>query len=190
MDKETIRGKALELFSKVSFEKTSVADIAKACNMGKGTFYLYFQSKDEIFASILEERINDLDRKYYDYFRDPSVSITMKIRTFFETLVDEYFVIKDLLFGSFENVQGGTLKEVFFKFGKYYQQSVEQLHLILRANAGDKNPELLGEKAAELMDVMLGRMLFYIMIHDWNDREGLKNIISPLSEKLYNALVA
>ena len=127
MDKETIRGKALELFSKVSFEKTSVADIAKSCNMGKGTFYLYFQSKDEIFASILEERINDLDRKYHDFYRDSSVTVEAKIRTYFENLVDEYFVIKDLLFGSFENVEGGTLKEVFFKFGKYYQRSVEEL---------------------------------------------------------------
>jgi Transcriptional regulator len=190
MDKETIRGKALELFSKISFEKTSIADIAKACNMGKGTFYLYFESKDEIFASILEERIDDLDRKYHDYYRDPSVSIETKIRTFFECLVDEYFVIKDLLFGSFENMQGGTLKEVFFKFGKYYQRSVEQLHLVLSTESGSQEDAHLREKSSELMDVMLGRMLFYIMIHEWNDREGLKKIISPLSEKLYSALVA
>lgn len=158
--------------------------------MGKGTFYLYFESKDEIFASILETRLDDFDRKYHDYYRDPSVSIETKIRTFFEYLVDEYFVIKDLLFGSFENVQGQTLKEVFFKFGKYYQRSVEQLYLVLSANAGAQEDAQLRERSSELMDVMLGRMLFYIMIHDWNDREGLKNIISPLSEKLYNALVA
>ena len=37
--------------------KTSVADIAKACGLGKGTIYLYFKSKDEIIHAIIEDRI-------------------------------------------------------------------------------------------------------------------------------------
>jgi hypothetical protein len=33
-------------------------------------------------------------------------------------------------------------------------------------------------------------MLVYVMIHEWDDREGLKKTISPLSVRLFDALVA
>jgi Transcriptional regulator len=190
MDRNTIRTKALGLFNKISFAKTSVSDIAKACDMGKGTFYLYYESKDEIFSHILEERILTLKEMQEQYFNDPSVALPEKIRRYFETLVDEYFVIKDLLFGSFDNVQGQTVKEVFFKFSKHYQMSIQLLFNIVDHNSHHDNPELLREQISELMELMVGRMLTYIMIHEWNDREGLKQVISPLSEKLYGALVA
>jgi AcrR family transcriptional regulator len=189
MNKEMIRNTALDLFQKISFAKTSVSDIAQACGLGKGTIYLYFENKDEIFSSIIEERIKALEISLGAYYNDPNVPLRDKIKRYFESLVDEYFVIKDLLFGSFENVQGRMLKDVFFKFGRYYQLSIDNLVSIVRSNVPPRDEETLKAGVTELMELMVGRMLVFVLVNEWNDKEGLKATISPLSERLFNALV-
>jgi AcrR family transcriptional regulator len=45
---------AIEVFGRKGFDGANVADIAEAAEVGKGTVYLYFKSKDEIFRAILE----------------------------------------------------------------------------------------------------------------------------------------
>lgn len=52
--KTEIIDKALELFSRNHYEKTKVVDITNALNIGSGTFYRYFKSKEELFLGCLE----------------------------------------------------------------------------------------------------------------------------------------
>lgn len=42
-------------FSRVGFDRASVEEIAVAAGVGKGTVYLYFESKEELFLSVLWE---------------------------------------------------------------------------------------------------------------------------------------
>ncbi len=55
---ETVRieiiDKALELFSKYHYDNTKISDITKELNIGSGTFYRYFDSKEELFLGCLE----------------------------------------------------------------------------------------------------------------------------------------
>lgn len=44
---------ARELFSRFGFKKTTVDDIASKARVAKGTIYNYFQSKEEIFHSVV-----------------------------------------------------------------------------------------------------------------------------------------
>ncbi len=50
--KETIMNAAIKNFSKTGFAITKMDDIAKTADVSKGTLYLYFQSKEELFESI------------------------------------------------------------------------------------------------------------------------------------------
>ena len=52
--KNLIFEKAIELFSKNGFSKTKITDIASELNLGKGTFYLYFKSKEELVLECIE----------------------------------------------------------------------------------------------------------------------------------------
>ena len=54
--RERILDAAIQVFGKKGFAGANVADIAEAANIGKGTVYLYFKSKEEIFSAILSER--------------------------------------------------------------------------------------------------------------------------------------
>lgn len=56
--KKLILKSARTLFFKKSFNRVTVDEIAKYSELGKGSIYLYFNSKEEIYAQIL---LNDID---------------------------------------------------------------------------------------------------------------------------------
>lgn len=51
------------LFSERGYHPTSVADIVASLNVGKGVFYWYFPSKEELFVEILRSASQDLRRR-------------------------------------------------------------------------------------------------------------------------------
>lgn len=58
-EKETIRAqfreKGKKLFEKHGLKKTSVDELTEAVGVSKGAFYLFFESKEELFMEILEQ---------------------------------------------------------------------------------------------------------------------------------------
>ena len=56
--REAIRAAALKLFSKNSFEKTSIEDIAREAGIGKTTIYGYFSAKDDIFIEFCDQELD------------------------------------------------------------------------------------------------------------------------------------
>jgi len=51
------------LFAGQGYHPTSVGDIVEACGVGKGVFYWYFSSKEELFAELLRAGHQDLRRR-------------------------------------------------------------------------------------------------------------------------------
>jgi len=51
---------AIKVFGKKGFADTSVDDIAAAAKIAKGTLYLYFRSKEDIYATALRQAIHEL----------------------------------------------------------------------------------------------------------------------------------
>lgn len=51
---EELKDAAQRLFLEKGFSSTSVAEIVKLANVAKGTFYLYFQTKEEVLAALQE----------------------------------------------------------------------------------------------------------------------------------------
>lgn len=56
-----ILASAKQLFEEKGFDTTTVEAIAARAELGKGTIYSYFQSKDEIYIAILEEGLEILE---------------------------------------------------------------------------------------------------------------------------------
>ena len=54
---------ARRIFARLSYAATNVEEIAKEAGMAKGTIYLYFKSKEEIFAAVLASDIERLTEK-------------------------------------------------------------------------------------------------------------------------------
>ena len=48
---------AMALWSEKGFAATKLDDVAKAAGVAKGTIYLYFDSKEALFQSAMEDRL-------------------------------------------------------------------------------------------------------------------------------------
>ncbi len=53
---------ALSVFARKGYHAASISDIVRAARMARGTFYLYFPSKRELFAALLDILMADLER--------------------------------------------------------------------------------------------------------------------------------
>jgi TetR/AcrR family transcriptional regulator, repressor for uid operon len=84
--REKILESAIECFAKTGFDRTKMDDIASLSDVSKGTLYLYFKSKEDLFYGIcqsslkkIKEQLNGMSitkenlasdaEKFYDYFQ-------------------------------------------------------------------------------------------------------------------------
>ena len=74
---------AAGLFAERGYHPTSVADIVESLGVGKGVFYWYFSSKEELLVEILRESHQDLRRRQQAAIGDepdPVLRIELGIR--------------------------------------------------------------------------------------------------------------
>lgn len=60
--RERIFRSALELFAERGYLETTVEDITEAADVGKGTFFNYFPTKEHVLAHYGEERLQEIER--------------------------------------------------------------------------------------------------------------------------------
>lgn len=74
---------AAERFATRGFDDTSVSDLVDAVGVGKGVFYWYFESKEQILAEVLRDAREELRRRQADALRgvdDPVRRIELAVR--------------------------------------------------------------------------------------------------------------
>lgn len=64
--KEKIIRSALEIFSQKLFHQVAMSEVATASGVGKGTLYLYFESKETLFHEVIKYSYNT----YYESLRN------------------------------------------------------------------------------------------------------------------------
>lgn len=82
--KRQLMDRATELFAEDGYDATSVADIVKSLGVGKGVFYWYFSSKEELLIEILKASHQDLRRRQQQAIvkqDDPVLRIEVGIRS-------------------------------------------------------------------------------------------------------------
>jgi len=68
--KHLIFGAALKNFSKFGYYQTKMDDIAKSANVSKGTLYLYFRSKEDLFYYMCKQSRQNLIEVRTGLFKD------------------------------------------------------------------------------------------------------------------------
>jgi TetR/AcrR family transcriptional regulator, repressor for uid operon len=66
--KEKIIKSAIENFARNGFDKTRMEDIATEADIAKGTLYLYFKSKEDLFYAISEHNLEELRNRLFGLF--------------------------------------------------------------------------------------------------------------------------
>lgn len=75
MRRQMILEAALQLFTEKGFNLTTVDEIAAQAELGKGTIYSYFKSKDEIYLAILQEGMEILQRRMEQAIDNPNSAV-------------------------------------------------------------------------------------------------------------------
>lgn len=100
--REKIIKAAIDAFSKYGFDRTRMDDVAKTADLSKGTIYLHFKSKEDLFYAICENNLAEAKQqistmfakkedlvseieRFYDVFRKKK---TTNERVFFETIAE------------------------------------------------------------------------------------------------------
>jgi len=188
MSREKIKQAALELFRRYSYVKTSVSDIAAAAGMGKGTIYLSFKTKEEILFALLDDDIASLQARTNPTFLNPALPLEAKIDLFSRSILDEHFQIRDLMFGSFENVEGRELQDVYLKFAAYIDRVSSFLVQVVELHGYPTSPERF-DAVREFVLFLSGRIVIYILSHDWNNRDEIYRLMPVWAHQIFQTLV-
>lgn len=99
-----VKGKIVEsaliVFSKYGYDKTRMDDIAEAAKVSKGTLYLYFRSKEELFYAISETNI---------------LRLKEQLSTLMATRKEELVSNAEKFYENFHNETGQDFDKVFFE---------------------------------------------------------------------------
>lgn len=110
-----IAAAAKELFLTRGFRRTSMQDIAQAVEAGKSTLYDYFQTKDDLLITILEEYIDELILSAADIFQK-NLSAREKLRQIMLNHMQYLLRTRNLLGMMTNEVQRmGALKQMRFQ---------------------------------------------------------------------------
>lgn len=125
--KERIITTAQKLFARFGMKKTTVDEIAKAAQIGKGTIYHYFGSKEEIFAAVIEKEIEYM-KKQIEQAVNQVDTPQAKLRTF---LLTRMRCVKDL--GNYYSVIRDEYVE-YMPFIENYRVTHDQYEMMLVQN--------------------------------------------------------
>lgn len=108
-EKDTIRAQMLEkgrkLFEKQGIKKTSVDELAKAAGISKGAFYLFYESKEELFLEILEGLETDFRARIFDFSISSKTNARQLLAKLFRDALltwDEYPLLKNFGMAEYE----------------------------------------------------------------------------------------
>jgi len=103
---DKILDSAAECFGRFGYKKTSIERVAEHAGVGKGTVYLYCESKEDLFYQSvhreLRQWISDLSKKIDP--RRPADQLMVELAALDLEFVERRPLVKDLLFGMFHGL--------------------------------------------------------------------------------------
>jgi len=113
--------KAKTLFSEKGFYRTSVSDIVESLGIARGTFYLYFRNKDDIYRRVLEKLVNEISSSLKVLPEDsPLEQLRENLKSVFTLMVRDRDLAKLIFYHPYQlNPQFDEVVNSFFNSVKF-----------------------------------------------------------------------
>ena len=105
---------ARELFIKKGYEQTSVNDILRIVDIAKGTFYYYFDSKEEVLMAIILDIVDEGARRAEKIVKDKSIPLVNRIIMAIMAQAPE-FAGADEIKEEIHKVQNAKLEQLYLR---------------------------------------------------------------------------
>lgn len=179
---------SVDLFDKKGFSKTSIQDIVDSIGVSKGTFYYYFNSKQELLRDIHLNYIQNLLDNQMIYMNDSTLSNREKLQKM------GYLIISGIR-------KSGKSARVFNREVRHLEEEhIKQVHAIRREfrmnvqriiEAGIKNGEFRSDLRSDI--VTFGILGMVNRTYSWYDPDGEvkeEELVDIFIEMLVNGLKA
>jgi AcrR family transcriptional regulator len=94
--RERILAAGLSLFANAPYQSVTMDSVAVAAGVAKGTLYLYFESKEDLYLGILSDGLETITRNYQASV-NPAASVPDRLRRAIEITLEFYDRRRDLL---------------------------------------------------------------------------------------------
>ena len=130
--KEKIIKAAIKNFSKTGFANTKMDDIAKTADVSKGTLYLYFQSKEDLFESICKSNLQIMIDTRSGLLQNP-IRIKRDLGIFYDNYLKALQETDKVRVEAFaEAVPNPKMRKIVSKNRKDIQQSVLEFLKVMK----------------------------------------------------------
>lgn len=150
---------AMQVYVKKGYHAATIADVAEAAGLGKGTLYLYFKNKEAIAISMVERHFKGLEDRFFgqempETLKDfvDGLSQTMNIPDDHAKFVRVFFEVFGPSFAS--DVFSAKVASFFDRLGDHYTGQIKHLQEVEQIR-GDADAKKLGRVIAALTDGMI-----------------------------------
>lgn len=178
-DKKEIIQKAGYLFRTQGYHRTSMKDIADACNLLKGSIYHYFDSKQDLARSVLIDVHLYFNEQIFIPVYDRERPLKLRVNQYIQS-IEAFFLTREggCIMGNFALEVLGTEKELSFSIKQYFSDWNKALAFLFK----EKYDNLIAlELSAEYLSRTQGAIMLY-QIH--KDPELITNIGRDFKNKL------
>lgn len=184
--RERILDAAFDKFKKYGFAKTTVSEIAHQAQVGKGTIYFYFASKEEVLLALVDREVEKGFTQVATAISQES-SAADKLKKLFQVTCD-FFQNNELVSKIIAMDQELVLSLITEKNKDIQQLSIQAIKTLLELGKSEgRFREIDFEKAAYIFDSMIRSFhyLHYLGLDTYKPGE----IFDTLFEVMFKGLV-
>lgn len=155
---------AFDLFTSKGVNETSISDIVQRAELAKGTFYLYFKDKSEIYTELVTQKAGELFSVIREKLpSDDDFSLEDTVIHLVDILVEALNADKSLLEFIAKNLRWGIFHNVILEGGNEVSDSFFEWYTKLITNSGRKfrNHKLMIYMIVELVNATCYNVILY-----------------------------
>lgn len=167
---------ARTIFARKGFHETTVDDIARAADVSKGTIYLYYSSKNDIYWAALKDGVLELHEKL-KAGTDSARTVQEKVRTFISVKMEFYQRNHDffkIYFSEFGNAFSHPV-HMQKEFKDLYRRQAALLRAVLQQGMNEKIVRTVAPEAAAYAIADLTRCVITHRMLNWSRRDARKD---------------
>ena len=193
--KSTIRKKeiiesAKKLFAKSGYYETHVESILREAKIGKGTFYLYFKNKEDLFITILDDFLTEWEE---DLAKIKTEEDPLDLKHYHRELIKRSFSLfmKDLPISNILLRVGPGINDIFEPFIERFENTVLALiidYLVQGIERGQFRKDLDVQLVGNVLAGGHMRIFFYYFIMKKGTRSQRK--LDYIADNIFDMIIS
>lgn len=176
---ELIQKSAMKHFNEVGFRDASIRSICREAGVTNGAFYAHFKSKDELFSSLVSDRLHQFMETYQE-LSDVTIASAEDVVNVFkgsyssiETLIHYIYENRDVFMLILKN-SGGSSYENFVR-DLIEAESKSTMDFLENAREYIKRPENISERIAAIGSALVVNSMVDAFIAGEPEEENIRN---------------